>query len=511
MSVVEEHYNYFSKIWYKTPRALKRACWLAYYDEADSLEIVLDGMVATYTKPLYTADSTFIGVISTDLSLLRLSKVFSELRPYPNSYFMMVDKEGRFFIHPDTTRLFSQTIFSNADPSRQADVIALGHEMIRGNKGHMEVVFDGSPCLVCYQPVPGTTWSLAIVCPNSDVLAGYQRQIYILVPLLIIGLLVILQLSHRVVATAIRPLNELLDKTQSIAEGNLDVVIPHSGRVDVIGRLQNSFAAMLQSLNSHIGIIRYTTEQTRRCNEELEVATQLAQEADIQKTAFIQNVSHQIRTPLNIIMGFSQILGDMAGTAEGASLDMLSEEERNNITDTMNHNAMLLSRMVMMLYDSSETGQSEEHLNQQQERVSCNEVAREAIGYIYERFHGLHVELLTEVSDDFCIQTNHNLLMITIRELLYNSAKYSDGQHIQIHITTGSDTVSFAVEDTGKGVHEADVDQLFKFFTKVDDLSEGLGLGLPLSKHHAQNLRGDLTLDTSYQKGCRFVLTLPFC
>ena len=54
-----------------------------------------------------------------------------------------------------------------------------------------------------------------------------------------------------------------------------------------------------------------------------------------------------------------------------------------------------------------------------------------------------------------------------------------------------------------------DRESIFKFFTKVDDLSQGLGLGLPLSKRHAQNLGGDLTLDTDYQQGCRFILEIP--
>ena len=50
---------------------------------------------------------------------------------------------------------------------------------------------------------------------------------------------------------------------------------------------------------------------------------------------------------------------------------------------------------------------------------------------------------------------------------------------------------------------------MFKPFAKIDDLTEGLGLGLPLAKQHAQSLGGDLTLDTSYTQGCRFVIELP--
>lgn len=501
-TVIEEEYDYFHKIWYKTPRELKTGCWVVYTDEADSLELTLDGMVASYGKPLYSADSSIVGIISTDLSFLRLSKVMSEVKPYPNSYFMMIDEEGRFIIHPDSTRLFSQTIFTNADPRGSFDRIALGHEMTAGKKGQMVVNVNGSPCLVCYQPVAGTKWSLALVCPDSDVLAGYYRLTYIIIPLLVIGLLIILLLCHRVVAHAIRPLNQLFEKTQSIAAGNMEVHIPKTQSEDVVGRLQNSFATMLQSLNFHMGSVRYTSEQTRLRNEELEKATQLAQEAVNQKTLFIQNVTHQIRTPLNIIMGFAQVLSD---TNAGS----LSDEEMKNIPEMLQHNTMTLKRLVHMLFDSSDTGISEEMNSQQHEHVLCNQVARECIQYTLSNFSRIHIHFETDVADDFSIFTNGLYLMLSMRELLYNSAKYSDGKHITLRITHTDDKVLFCVEDTGPGISEERIEQMFEPFIKVDDLSEGLGLGLPLSKRHAQSLGGDLTLDTSYHEGCRFVLEVP--
>jgi signal transduction histidine kinase len=501
-TVIEEEYEYFQKIWYKTPRNLESGCWVVYTDEVDSLKLTLDGMIASYGKPLYSADSSMVGIISTDLSLLRLSKVMSEVRPYPNSYFMMIDNEGRYFIHPDSTRLFTQTIFTNVDPRKQFDMIALGHEMTSGKQGQMVVNVDGAPCLVCYQPVTGTKWSLAIVCPDSDVLAGYYRLTYIVVPLLVIGLLVILLLCHRAVTVSIRPLNQLLDKTQTIASGNMEVYIPKSQRLDVIGRLQNSFATMLSYLNFHMGSVRYTTEQTKLRNEELERATRMAKEADKQKTIFIQNVSHQIRTPLNIIMGFSQVLSD-------AGKEKLSDEEMKSITDMMDHNSKHLKRMLQMLFDSSDTGLSEELNSQKHDLILCNDVAREAIENTNLHYPNLQISFQSELADDFCIKGNRLYLMRALRELLYNSAKYSDGQHVSLHVTPTACNIQYIVEDTGKSITEADRETIFKFFTKVDDLTEGLGLGLPLAKRHAQNLGGDLILDTSYQEGCRFIIEVP--
>ena len=503
-TVVEEEYEYFQKTWYKLPYDLNEPCWEIYFDEADSLELTIDGMLASYGKPLHNAKNEIVGVISTDLSLLKLTKIINEERPYPNSYFVMLDSDGRYVVHPDTTRLFKKTIFDDADPRTQQDLIALGHQMTAGKEGGMPVYVDGKGYLVCYKPVPGTDWSLAIVCPDNDILKNYYMLTNILVPLLVIGLLIIVLLCYRAVSQAFSSIRQLLLKTRMIAEGNMEVFIGHSNRIDDVGRLQNSFAAMLQALQFHIGIVRYITEKLQQRNKELEEATKRAQEANQQKTTFIQNVSHQIRTPLNIVMGFSQVLHDAIKQREA-----LPDEEMKSVTSTMDHQAKLLYRLVTMLFDSSDTGFSEELKTHQFDIVKCNDVAREAIEYLKEHYPEAETEFVSEVADDFSLQTSQLYLLRCLRELLYNSAKYSDGKHILLQITTTGHTIRYVVEDKGKGIPEAERDLMFKFFTKVDDLSEGLGLGLPLAKRHALNLGGNLWLDDTYHEGCRFILEIP--
>jgi signal transduction histidine kinase len=502
VTVRRGEYEYFDRIWYKNPRNLGKACWVDPFNKSNEGTPYSTKFIATYCKPLYQADGRFVGVISTDLSLRELAKAIeSATPPYQHAYFMMTGSEGQFFVHPDTSRLFKQTIFTGATPRRQADIIALGHEMTAGKQGSMVAVIDDQPCLVCYQPVPGTHWSLALVCPDSDILYAYHRLAYIITALIIVGLLVILLLCRQTVAHAIRPISQLLVKTQTIAEGNYEIYIPHSPRKDAVGQLQNSFATMLESLNFQMGSIRYTTEQTTRRNEELATATRLAKEAASQKTAFIQNMTHQIRTPLNIIMGFAQVLRD--------NHQQLPESETRSIADMMTHNSYHLNRMVLMLFDSSDSGISEELKAHKHDLVSCNEIARESIGFTKLHFPGLPIRFTTEVPDDLSIHSSHLYLMRSIRELLYNAAKYSDGQHVTLHISQTATTVRFVFEDTGPGITDDYLHLMFTPFTKVNDLSEGLGLGLPLAKRHIQNLDGNLTFDPDYHEGCRFVIELP--
>ena len=500
-TVVEEEYEYFEKIWYKTPRQIEKPCWVVYYDESDSLALTLDGMIASYSKPLYNADEKFVGVISTDLSLIRLSKIITAEQPYKDSYFMMTGEEGRYFLHPDSAQLFTHTIFSDADPRQNADIIALGHEMTTGKQGNMEVMLNGEPCLVCYRPVPGTTWSLALVCPERSILRGYNLLNILIAPLIIIGLILILVFSSITVAHAIRPLNKLTRKLQLISDGHYDERINRSRFRDVVGRLQNSFASMQESLSYHVSEIQHMNSEASRRNEELARTSELAKEADRQKSLFIQNVSHQIRTPLNIIMGFAQVIGESKG--------QLPEEEAKSILDMMRHNSMLLDRMVLMLFDSSARGITEETYANKNEDVACNELARECINRTQDLFPGLTINFSTSIPDTFCINTSRLYLVRSVRELLFNAAKYSDGQNVSLSIADTESAIWFIFEDTGPGINTEDSNRLFEMFTKVNDLSEGLGLGLALAKRHITNLGGELILDNSYTDGCRFIIEMP--
>ena len=226
VSLREPAYDYFKKDWYKAPLDSGKACWVDPYHEYTEGALNPSEIIASYSKPLYASGKwkeengqrKIVGVISTDLSFRRLSEAIdSAEHPYPNAYFVLIGSDGRYFIHPDTTRLFRKTIFDDADPNHQADLIALGHEMTAGKQGAMHVTINGNLCHVCYRPLPGTDWSLALICPDNDVLKNYHPLVYIISALIIVGLLVILLMCSRVVGRAIRPVNQLVSMTQQMA------------------------------------------------------------------------------------------------------------------------------------------------------------------------------------------------------------------------------------------------------------------------------------------------------
>ena len=370
--------------------------------------------------------------------------------------------------------------------------------------------FDTEDAHVFYDELPDTDWTLALICPDSEFEKSYRQLAHIAYFLFIGGLLLILIICYLLTRHTIKPLHKLLAYTKNIVSGQYAEVIPRSNRKDAIGRLQNSVVVMQQSLLEHVDNIRKTGEETKKHNEELARAQMLAEEGVQKKAIFIQNVSHQMRTPLNIIMGFANVLGEsLAAQQDGASQSLLQDAELADITETMTHNAIHLRRMVQMLYDSSEYGTSQELFSGKSEYVTINNIAQECIEYTRERFPKTTINFESNIPPRAVVKTNHLYLMRTLRELLFNAAKYSDGQHIMLRISETISTIRFTVEDVGPGIPSDTLGMIFKPFVKVDDLSEGLGLGLPLAKRHALSLGGDLTYDVDYHDGCRFILEVP--
>jgi sigma-B regulation protein RsbU (phosphoserine phosphatase) len=137
------------------------------------------------------------------------------------------------------------------------------------------------------------------------------------------------------------PVRQLAWHARYIAKGNFDEQFPESQRSDSVGRLTNSFILMQRSLAKSVADIKRVNREQEQRNEELSQAYKLKMEANERKTAFIQSMFHQIRTPLNIIYGFTQVLG--------TNFHELSEEEVEDITSRMKESAEDINTLLNTL------------------------------------------------------------------------------------------------------------------------------------------------------------------
>lgn len=465
----DEDYDYFTMDWYKEPMKLKKACWVDPFKDYNPDGVVTRDMIASYCKPLITDDGRCIGVISSDISHRKISQAFTKERIYPNSYFMLIGK--------------SKQIISSSD--ERANISDL----------------DRSDCLVLSQEIPGTGWHLALICPESDIFKQFRQMFYIILSIILFGLLMILAFCYFVVHRTVSPIRLLASQAHDIEEGCYDEQIEKTNRTDEIGLLQNSFASMQQSIAKYVADLQKMKAETEQRNEELIVAKNLAEEADKKTTAFIQDISHQIRTPLNIIGGFAQVLRD--------GNDMLSEEEKAAITNDMLQNSHTITNIVnnwvmTLVLENTVVIVGNDIVN-------CNELCTQATDYISLRNpETVKLEIQTTIPDSLQIQTNKMYVLKILSELLYNANKYTNNGSITIsNKQLDSNHVCFRVSDTGPGIPLDDRERIFNQFTKLNSFNEGLGMGLYLCRRLATLLGGSLDLDVTYTNGASFVLILP--
>ena len=273
----DEDYQYFYLDWYLFPKLLQEPCWTEPYDDVDEKDDkdMDTGMIVSYCKPVFKADSVLVGCISLDVSLKWLSETVTAVKPYPNSYCILVGRGGTYLVHPDPDKLFYQTLFTEGLVHADPDRYALGHSMQQREEGMQVINLDGQKSFVFYKPLSTTGWSVAIVCPDNDILGGFYRISRIVLYIILASMILIFFLSAWLTHRQLTPLSTLADAAENIASGNLDSTLPEIDRIDEIGVLNRSFRNMQSSLVSHIDQLTKATAARESLNRELQIASNI--------------------------------------------------------------------------------------------------------------------------------------------------------------------------------------------------------------------------------------------
>ena len=269
-----DHYQYFFMDWYLMPTLLGHPCWTEPYMDLDAPTNTYE-MVTSYCQTIKNKQGNVIGIINTSLSLNWLSQTISAVKPYPNSYSIMVGRGGTYFVHPDTTKITRQTIFTQTLLKPDTAMTALGHAMQRGEEGMRHMNMDGKDCYVFYKPLGKTGCSMAIVCPESDIFSGFDRLRHTVMAIVCVGLLVMLCVFIHIITRELKPLRRLAHEAETIASGQFDTQLPDFQRTDEIGQLSHSFGNMQQSLVRYIEELKLTTAQKASIESELNVASNI--------------------------------------------------------------------------------------------------------------------------------------------------------------------------------------------------------------------------------------------
>ena len=257
-------------------------------------------------------------------------------------------------------------------------------------------------------------------------------------------------------------------------------------------------------LETNYKILEMSHMELEETNRQLIVATERAEESSKMKSNFIKQISHEIRTPLNILSGFTQII-----TTPGVEL---KDEEKEQVTQGIVENTGRITGLVNKMLELSDAGSR--NVLERNDQTTGAKIANDAvIASNIADVKGMNFQLLVEPeAEKISLKTNLNSAVRALTLILDNAGKFtanSIDKHVTLSVKAQPTTIEFVVEDNGIGVPEKDAEYIFEEFVQLDDYYEGTGIGLTVARGLARRLGGDITLDTTYSPGARFILSLP--
>ncbi|MBQ9357344.1 MAG: HAMP domain-containing protein [Prevotella sp.] len=319
--------------------------------------------ITTFCLPIYDFNGKPTGVISVDVSLSLLSRIILSAKPSPNSYSVLLDKDGSYIVHPDNDKLYYQTVFTQSEHGADPSVREAAEAMVSGRSGYKQFRMKGSNYYVFFTPfkrtdMPGRIteelkWSAGIVYPKDDILGYYNSLSYYVIGIAVACLLLLFLLCQKFIKRQLKPLVVLTESTQRISQGHYDETIPDSRQTDEIGRLQDNFQIMQQSLSVHIGELEELTATLEERGKVLEEAYEHARKADRLKTAFLHNMTNQMLDPAEAI----------ANDVEALCGAKTSQVAAHHLVDDIMQNGKTVAELLNNLIRLSEEEKRKEGAN----------------------------------------------------------------------------------------------------------------------------------------------------
>lgn len=246
---------------------------------------------------------------------------------------------------------------------------------------------------------------------------------------------------------------------------------------------------------SIVGGLAVITER-KRMEEELKIKEQ-EEKANQLKSAFLANISHEVRTPLNAIVGFSELI------AEGTC----APDEVHEYCRIIELNNTLLLKLIDDVLELSKIDSGEIELDSSDILVS--DVVLELIGK-YKTKVREGVSLHYNLPEQSCLAySDKERLVQVLNNLLSNACKFTSVGMIEVGYKPTKDGLYFYVSDTGKGISEENKQHVFDRFSKFDSFIQGTGLGLSVSQALIYKMNGQIGVESELGKGSTFWFTIP--
>lgn len=350
---------------------------------------------------------------------------------------------------------------------------------------------DGDKMIANPQIIPGTPWLLVIATSEQDLFKGMQGFIILIIVVgavvLAVGIIAAGVMSRSITG----PLNRLTNAAMTISKGDYTATASiGSHQNDELGKLANAFNSMVEQV--------YQTQQ--ELEEKVKARTTQLQSVNEELEAFSYSVSHDLRTPLRAINGYSIMLQE--------DYEKVLDAEGNRILQNISVNAKMMGELIDHLLAFSRLGKNEIATETVDMLLLAKNVVDELFRHETEDRYKITIAALPPVNAD--------PLMIKqlLLNLISNAIKYSAGKdnpEIEIGFKQHADKITYYIKDNGAGFDMAHADKLFGVFQRLHSQEEfeGTGVGLAFVKRIIEKHRGEIWAEGRPDEGATFYFSLP--
>ncbi|MGZ5548338.1 MAG: HAMP domain-containing sensor histidine kinase [Nitrososphaeraceae archaeon] len=312
-----------------------------------------------------------------------------------------------------------------------------------------------------------------------------------------------------IIRKLLNPIFALTNATSQIKSGNLNVVVKSKDNGDELSFLSESFNSMVTAIKNYIKKQNQLTKQLEKANEELKYRDQL-------KDEFIHVAAHELKTPIQPILGLCELLRDRKA-------DIVKDEE---ILDIIIRNSRRLMKLAEDILNVARIESGSFFLNK--ERFDIGELISEIMNDIEEKIveNKKNIKLFFELyngnnnNNKIIVEADRNKLCQVISNLLNNAIKFTDEGSITVIVGTkkinnnNSNKVIVSIKDTGKGIDSEILPKLFTKFATKSPIAGGTGLGLFICKSIIEMHGGSIWAFNNDEKnkedrGSTFTFSLP--